>query len=182
MFQCNTTAPAAIPAAPTVTQTAGEQKGAKSQSIRRNGNLTNIPRKRSIRNTDTRVGTKTNSLALCSSARFAWEQHYKTASEPVKIFMTALCSSFLPFCSFCKAIKTGLKADTAQCLDKRYGAVYWCLLRVYVCVSSLRHTGVSPSNLMSCLQIKMKVEKSQADVEAERKRRELLAVLNGFYD
>jgi len=28
----------------------------------------------------------------------------------------------------------------------------------------------------------MKVDKSQADVEAERRRRELLAVLNGFYD
>ena len=36
---------------------------------------------------------------------------------------------------------------------------------------------------MLCLvQIKMKVEKSQADIEAERRRSQLLATLNGFYD
>ena len=36
------------------------------------------------------------------------------------------------------------------------------------------------SNLL--LQIKMKVDKSQADLEAERKRRELLLALNNMYD
>lgn len=32
------------------------------------------------------------------------------------------------------------------------------------------------------LQIKMKVDKSQADLDAARHRSELLAALNGFYD
>ena len=43
-------------------------------------------------------------------------------------------------------------------------------------------TLVLDPNSVVVLQIKLKIDKSQADIDAARRRSELLAALNGFYD